>query len=76
MVRACFEQWHGLPRERWVTIPGGVPSRRDVALWDVAAGMVGWLGLGMGILEVFSNLNGSVLQTKLRQCSGRCGLRA
>lgn len=50
MVRACFEQWHGLPRERWVTIPGGVPSRRDVALWDVAAGMVGWLGLGMGIL--------------------------
>ena len=46
-----------LPREDGVTIPGGVQNRGDVALRDVGSGHG---GLGLGILEVFSNLGDSM----------------
>jgi len=33
----------------------------DVALRDVVSGMVGWVGLDLGIVEVFSSLNDSII---------------
>jgi len=35
-------QWHRLPREVVVTVPGGVRNRGDVALRDVGMVGVGW----------------------------------
>ena len=50
-------QWHSCPGSgRGVTIPGGVQNHGDVALRDVGQ-WARWGGLGLGILEVFSNLN-------------------
>ena len=49
-----------LPREDGVTIPGGVQNHGDVALRDVGQ-WARWGGLGLGILEVFSNLNDPVI---------------
>ena len=45
-----------LPRSGGVTVPGGAPELWDVALRDVGSGHG-----GVGILEVFSNLNDSVI---------------
>ena len=45
-----------LPRSGGVTVPGGAPELWDVALRDVGSGHGGG-----GILEVFSNLNDSVI---------------
>lgn len=42
---------------------GGSPSLscEDVALCDTVRGMEEWLGLGLGVSEVFSSLSGSVI---------------
>ena len=53
-------RWHGCPRGGGVTIPGGVPGpwrcgtegRGQRAWWD---------GLGLGTLELFSNLKDSMI---------------
>ena len=51
--------------EEWSsTVPGGAQNRGDVALRDV--GMVGWAGVVLGISELFSNLNDSVIRKYIR----------
>ena len=55
-------QWHSCPGSGGVTIPGGVQSHGDVALRDVVSGHGGGgLGLDLGTLVVFSNLNNSMI---------------
>ena len=49
-----------------VTVHGGVWNRGDVALRDV--GMVRWVGIGLGSLEGFPNLNGSVIYCVMYAC--------
>ena len=47
-------RWQSCPGDGGVTVPGGVQHHGDVALGDVV------VGLGLGIWEVFANLNASV----------------
>lgn len=58
---ALIMRWHGLPRE----VGGGSASleglKTNVALRDVLSGH-GGIGLDLGILEAFSNLDYSVIQ--------------
>lgn len=44
-----------------VLIPGGVQSWGDVAPGTRSLGMVGWIGFGLGALEVFFNLSDAVI---------------
>ena len=58
--KRVVRQWHRLPREVAVTVPGGVQEQcGDVALRDMVSGH--GLGSDLVILEVFSNLNHFVI---------------
>jgi len=58
--KRMVRQWHRLPREV-VEFLGVLKEDEDVAHGDMVGGHGGCeLALGLGILEVFSNLNGSM----------------
>ena len=71
MVRLDVRKWGGdapaqTVQSGGVTIHRGVWNRGDVALRDV--GMVRWVGIGLGSLEGFPNLNGSVIYCIMYAC--------